>query len=743
MDPQIPKIPTRQLNVAIENARHLRSKILAAHTNGEIAKWQDIETRYGIDLTSLMSAELATDKLRAAPIHRLSLEHLLTHYVNNTEKRMIQALTDSADDLPKLKLKPTDAADCYQFKHAKPDSEIKALLPEQDPVFRMLRNTLFDHTSLEPDQPPARAVLQNGKTGSGKTVVADALIDWFIAQGLHKPDPTLPIPIAYPIIWLTVSNAVEQTKRSLIEVGLGEFLDTIIHVIGYSDLTTERGYTRFVEKKEEIDPFDPDGNIITTYNWRPGSIPKFLILDEAHSVQREDSIRSQVIESLDKVERTLINPITGKSMFNMKALFLTATPVERVSDLRVFICMTNIKYQGQLITWDNFTTAFANPITYGKPDVVTKESTRRLWKVCRHRIIELPRIKWKHKAINICRVYQFESEEDRQIYAAAWERHIERCRLLGKDPDAGAEYTSLMIFAKDVEPIRAKQVVREMFQNVQAGGSSVMATRFTGTIIRAMFILMDEYGVSRDQISVIWGGRKNIKPDKIITTEDLTNIFAHAQQTGGILDAETKRLIKRNLAWNEDRLLFGDTSDAAQAARYQRLCDLKLIGIQTKERRQQEIDKFMSGQALYCFFTADSGGTGLSLEHKSPRTRPRKVWATPIYNGKQFVQVMGRCPRRVSISDTEQYICLMDRTIESEHVGPILDKKLQAAGEFSSAKDDIAMVLAGKRIMTKDFKAIAELGNVLRNKEEATAQADDEKTQIYGDNNGEDDEEEN
>ncbi len=721
--------------MAKDNARYLRTKILTALTNNEISKWQDIETNFGIDLAALLPPGLPiTDAFRNATPLRFNLAQLLDAYVANTEKRLLAAQLSAADDLPKLKLRPTPESECYKFKHAKPDSEITQLLPEQDPVMRLIWSTLFDKQTLEPGQPPARAILQNGKTGSGKTVVANALIDRFIAAELYKPDPIFPIPLAFPIIWLTVSNAVEQTRRSLISVGLGEFLDTIIHVIGYSDLITELGYTRFVERVDEVDPFDPDGRIITTFNWRPSAIPKFLILDEAHSVQNESSIRTQVIRSLDLTERKLINPMTQKPLLDMKVLFLTATPVERIPDLKLFICMTNLKFQGQLITYDNFTTAFANLITNGKPEVVTKEATKRLWQTCKHRIIELPRVKWKHKAINMCRIYEFETDEDRKLYLDAWDRHVERCRLLGKDPDAGATYTSLMIFAKEVEPIRARQIVREMYENVvKDGRSSVMATRFTGTIIRGVFSLMDTYGITRDKISIIWGGRKNIKPDKILTVDDLNQIFMNIQASGGVLDAETKRLIKRNLAWQEDRLLFGDSSDAAQDARYQRLLDLKLVGVQTKERRQQEIDKFMSGEAVYCFFTADSGGTGLSLEHKSARTTPRVLWATPIYNGKQFTQVMGRCPRRVSWSDTYQYICLMNRTIESEHVAPILDNKLQAAGEFTSAKDDIAMALANKKLLTKDFRAVQELDTVLRDKAAAEAMADDEKSQLYGD----------
>lgn len=725
-------LSTRRLNQLKEQASYLRYRILDLFRQGEYTCWQDIEAKGGLKLETLLPAGTnITAAFRAARPIQFQLDQLLKRYVDDTEKRV--ALAEQAEPVAQTKLVLADESQCYRFKNGQ---SIKALLPEQHPVFEKIYDILFNNKNPDPSQPIPRALLQNGATGSGKTVIADALVDRFIAEDRHLPNPSFPIPIPYPILWVTVPNAKEQTRRSLESCGLGDYLDTIIHVIGYSELSTELGQAKFCRVEWEEDPFGelPPKKV---YKWIPASVCKFLILDEAHSIQSEDSIRTEIIKALDLTERQLTLPDFAnpnnppKSMFNMRILFMTATPVERVSDMKMFTCMTNIDYLGTRITYDNFRTAFANVIANGYPDEVNREATKRLWKVMQHRVIELPRIKWKHKAINSVRIYQFRTEEDRQTYRQAWQRHVERCQLLGKDADAGAEYTSLMIFAKEVEPIRARQVVEEMYANVQEGRTSIMATRFTGTIIKGVFTLMDEFNVTRDQISIIWGGRQNIKPERILTQDDIQDIMQDAIAAGGVISADVKRLIRRNLQWQEDRLLFGDPSDAGQAARYNRLQSLGLIGIQTREKRQAEIDKFMSGQARYCFFTAQSGGTGLSLEHASDKTAQRYVWTTPIYSSKEFTQMMGRAPRRISWSDSIQKICLMDGTVESEHVAPILDKKLQSAGEFSSSKTDLAMVLAGERIRTSEFKDARQLASVLRTQEQVLADSDRDETQLY------------
>lgn len=144
-----------------------------------------------------------------------------------------------------------------------------------------------------------------------------------------------------------------------------------------------------------------------------------------------------------------------------------------------------------------------------------------------------------------------------------------------------------------------------------------------------------------------------------------------------------------------------------------------------------------------CFFTGQSGGTGLSLEHVNGRGQPRRGYFSPIYSGKEFTQFLGRFPRRNSDSDTQQFVCLMANTIESDHVAPILDRKLATLGEFSTRKTDLATLLTQSDIALDKTKALSDKLAVVRTLEQAQKQAhEDELTQVHASDNEEDDEDE-
>jgi hypothetical protein len=305
-------------------------------------------------------------------------------------------------------------------------------------------------------------------------------------------------------------------------------------------------------------------------------------------------------------------------------------------------------------------------------------------------------------------------------------------------------YASFTIFRNEVEHVRIPQVIDRMHNAVMnEGRSAVCGTAFTGAVIKGVFSLIDEKGVDPSQISVIWGGRKNIRPERILGPQEMFDLIQGALESGNGLSPEEKRLIKRNLAWQQDAMIFGDGDDAArQDHRYARLQRLGLIGVQTKEKRLREIAKMQSGQALYCFFTMASGGTGLSLPHCDSRQRPRSGWFTPIYSGKEFTQAFGRLPRRTSITDSYQTVVLLRGTIESEHVAPILDNKLQAASAFTSKKNDIMAQLAKLFMREKEvFEAKRTFGTAaVRTLEQARAAAlTDEGTQVHFANNVDED----
>jgi len=112
------------------------------------------------------------------------------------------------------------------------------------------------------------------------------------------------------------------------------------------------------------------------------------------------------------------------------------------------------------------------------------------------------------------------------------------------------------------------------------------------------------------------------------------------------------------------------------------------LGVQSKEDRQREIDRFQSGKSRYAIFTYKAGGVGLSLHHcdelspfKCRRKesgfaveedipnvpiRQRKVTIGPTWSPIELIQAMGRVPRLTSLSDTDQEFLYYKGTVEEE-----------------------------------------------------------------------------
>lgn len=676
-------IDPKTLARAKQQAKILISSILAQYTNTlagqapagkELRTYGDIVRLYGIDLPGF-----DTPAALEQPIHgRFFLAPILDKYVEQTEQRLLKAQVEDPGGKTRLRITPQN--ECYAFTNNKDHR----LYPEQDPVFRQLYHDIWvDKTKAW------RTVWNNGKTGSGKTEIINAIVDKFIADGRHI-NPALGMPMPGAITWFTVTNAVEQTKQKARRAGLGPYIDSGVLWIGpYTALFSSEGENVLFTLETTIDAFTGEEQV--NANWCPGRIPLLVVFDEAQKLKKPETLTAKRVRLLDEFLRSL-----PPGFANTKFLFFTATLAEKINDTQMFVCMSDVKFEGQLVTHSNFNIQFASIIANGRPDLPNMAAMERFRKFMGHRLYEIPKIRWPYQARIDIKFFRFLSDFHRLQYDQATAEYLEQCKKLGKDTpnDRALRAIALLKHRKKVEPIRSEQVADCMYADVQRGESAIMGTAFTGAIIRSIFHLFSKYGISRDEISVIWGGRENIKPERILTQQEIMEIAAQALETGEAIDRKTYRLITLNLAWAEDRMMFGDETEQAQNERYKQLKDLRLIGVQTIQQRQLEIDKFMDGRAKYCFFTTASGGTGLSLEHADSRTSPRNLYSSPIYSGMEITQVFGRPHRRNSISNTNIFMCLMAGTVEQAHVAPLMYKKLQAIGASSSAKDDISAALA-------------------------------------------------
>jgi hypothetical protein len=209
----------------------------------------------------------------------------------------------------------------------------------------------------------------------------------------------------------------------------------------------------------------------------------------------------------------------------------------------------------------------------------------------------------------------------------------------------------------------------------------VYAANFKSTIAKAMMILIEDYNIPRDKISVIWGGSAAFGgSDEKYSQEEIHNVLAGVMR-GDDIPVSTLKEISTQLQHQASGL--GDIPTEYR------------LGTQSKTARWNEIKRFQSGRSEFCFFSFKAGGAGLSLHQNLPTLRPRKQYTAPTYNEMEMLQAEGRTARLTSLSDTES-ICLVYRnTIEIPVLQRVTSKRRSlnaviAHGQgVSKASDDV------------------------------------------------------
>jgi len=491
---------------------------------------------------------------------------------------------------------------------------------------------------------------------------------------------------------------MEFWSRVLEKAGLGEYLGSQIVVTCYSQLSSTFGKV-FVS--EEFDPYTDSMKL----RFNPGIVPYLVIWDECQALGNPDTYQTKFCIALNT---TIPNP--------PYQIFMSATPFVTVMNTKAFILATKAKFMGMTVTEENFR-QFAGLIT-NEPDKPNQAAAKRLREQFAPYIVSMPKVKWPHKAINQVKIVQFQSEEDHRIYTRLYDRYLEKCQKLGKNTNFGPfeRLVAFGQFRKGVEPLRAPQIVDLAIKEEKQGYAPIIGCAFRETIIKIVFYLL-EHGYRREDISVIWGGKEEIKQDMLLTSEEIDDLVARTMQGEPLSKRDLKRL-QMTLAWREDRENYQETEEQ-QIYRHAKLAELKLLGHQSANQRQIEIDNFQEGHSKFCVFTLSAGGVGLSLDQWSEKLRPRVGYFTPTYSGPEVQQALGRALRRTTVSDVRQYLVYMAGTIEEWHVAPLIDKKLKCIASFTNQLSIIDLTFSEK---VEDRK--------LRTEEEAAKDAENEESQL-------------
>ena len=98
-----------------------------------------------------------------------------------------------------------------------------------------------------------------------------------------------------------------------------------------------------------------------------------------------------------------------------------------------------------------------------------------------------------------------------------------------------------------------------------------------------------------------------------------------------------------------------------------------IIGDQTAEQRQKNINKFQNNESNIIICTIQSGSTGLSL-HDLHGNHPRMSIISPSYSGTEMIQTLGRIHRAGSKSMALQRIVYCAKTCEESVAKKLIEK---------------------------------------------------------------------
>lgn len=571
-----------------------------------------------------------------------------------------------------------------------------------------------------------RGMLLLAATGTGKTYMTAAVVRYLYDIGFHEE-------ICFgPVLYLYVTRAtiVEQTRR-VFENTFGLLVKDGIEILNIEQLRSRAGGLWIKDEQVVV-----NGDEVRKWTWRRGMSPCVILWDESQALKNEDSIQHEIGAAYNRIPEGTFQ------------LFISATPFTRVCEAKCFAASTRKPISDQLglgttsyLNLDNWAT-YSSSIAYPSlPTEHVEAAVDRFTKDMDNYIVRVRGVRPQFDAKNRIEKIRFETKEERIYYEEAYNRYqqekakLEAAGLGTGTGDGGSRFALLVQFLKfrmAAEYCRRYQLAKRMFDAVQGGKASVAALNFKQTIIAVTRILVEDYKVPRDKISLIWGGGQTGLTKKQKLKAKIKEKADALKAAGEDVD---QLLADLELDEVEDRLI----EDLPKELR---------LGPQSKEERQHEIDRFQSGRSEYCLYSFRAGGVGLSLHHTDELTkykckrqkngyailedianvpvRPRINFVAPTYSAIELVQGLGRCPRLTSLSDTEQILLFYAGTVEDD-VAAVVSQKLRCLSRVVRQKESWqAMVVGGvkaEKFLEQDKDAPVETGT---NYDDLSAEEDEE-----------------
>lgn len=534
-------------------------------------------------------------------------------------------------------------------------------LPQQEKAINYLIKHLFKDKDL-------KGVLLPLDPGDGKGVIAAILSRYVLEKacrpGMNNVLIVTPKPVKIPMI------------RKLERVGIPEdAMDFSVTVLSYPDLYSATFKDFFIAKKVKN---EIDGNVSTVYTYR-GAPPDLVILDESHKLKKPGSRIAKICKAFIGIGTRII--------------LTSATPAVTIADNWFFALASGLKdLEGQEIGPDSWPTLARSLAAPGKPTDINDSAMKRFNDYFAPAICRPPRDVAKYKTtIALC-------VEDMPNIPALRKKYYdaERDWLRAKDragesiSDKGIIMARFQVLRAAAELLSVDIFVDRIKRSLAKGHVPVIGVCFQVTLREIVMRCVDQGILTRDQISVIWGGKRDIRLEEVYNDQE----FVEVSLKGDDMTPAELRKVKLTREYMVQRLRLN--LDAEQnEVRTARLRELQLFK-QDETSRQKNMDDFQTGVTKLMVFTLASGGTGVDLDHQDTRSWQRDVYLTTCYYAEEFIQGMGRCSRKATLTDVHIEILVLDGTIAAIHVVPVLQPKIRSVRTLAAGSMDLVTVLEKK-----------------------------------------------
>lgn len=662
---------------ALKNLRYIHNGIKSAWSMKQLSNWADVRSK-GIDIDNhkpeepvkwedLKSIMLKQEALYLGPTSEASgdkildnlkpivpsTDHIETHIVPTPNIIQVPKFEPTSHIVTKV-IEEVEAED-KDFTESNNYGwiESKNQSPEHYSYWFQKKACAQLYQKVVIEKLPA--VLLISGTGTGKTYIINAFNRRLIDEKYTDEETYCPTPFLY----ITKKTILEQTARVMRD-SFRIRPNVEVDVINIEQLRSSKG-ARFLKYEDQI----INGKEVRVWKWHEMVSPSIIELDESQGVKNPDSTQSECIQAYSLLSKQ-----------PAQIIHFSASPFAKVSEAKAFCIATKMDITSfgyppgtklSQATWDSF----AHLIADGDPSERNEAAVDRLMDAIDKYVVRVKGVRPQYRAENITETIFFETDDERNFYQSAYERYA--AAKTKYDESAGAGFlVELIQFSVAAEVCKAPQVAKRMANGVQQRGKAmVYGGRYKASIIRAVTELIEKHGVSRNDISIIWGGG--------------TNLSAKQKAKRSIIDNKDK-LIEAGM--NIQELLDSlDLEGVETQFISQGLPDSYRLGKQSLKERQEEIDKFQSGRTKYCFFTFKAGGVGLSLHHTDTLTKfkcrrkksgyafeedipnvpvlPRETILATTWSPQELLQGLGRVPRLNSLSNTKQTILFYGGTIES------------------------------------------------------------------------------